>query len=317
MAVARPRWSYRQKTGDSALKHRFCFCENWCLSALSPVFVAGAGGFIGRHLMRKLREAGHSVRALPREPPEESLAGADAIINLAGEPVAQRWTNDVKQRIRASRVDGTRHIVNALSTQSHRPRVLVNASAVGIYGSRGDEILTEASPPGDDFLARLAVDWEQTAMLAASLGIRVVCLRFGVVLGTEGGALAKMLPAFKLGVGGKLGSGAHWMSWIHIDDVVNLILFAMENPALQGPVNATSPHPVTNAQFTKALAAAIHRPAILPVPRLALKLLFGEMSSILLSSARVLPKAAQAAGFEFQNEELSTALARLVARGRT
>ncbi|HLK20763.1 MAG TPA: TIGR01777 family oxidoreductase [Bryobacteraceae bacterium] len=282
------------------------------------VTLTGASGFIGKRLTRALAEAGHSVHALGRkewpsddqEPPQDALSGADAIIHLAGEPVAQRWTPEVKKKIYSSRVDRTRHLVNALSTQSRRPQILICASAIGYYGSRGDEILTEKSAPGDDFLARVVVDWEKAAMLAESLGIRVVRLRFGMVLGKEGGALAKMLPAFRFGVGGRLGSGKQWMSWIHIDDLVRLILFALTTP-VTGAINATAPEPATNAEFTHELAAALHRPAIFPVPKVALKILFGEMSEVLLASQRVLPESAKNAGFAFQHPKLGPALRRL------
>ncbi len=292
----------------------------------------GATGFVGRRLTRTLLDAGHIIHALARsrppdlpprvqffewrsgeaEPPPGSLAGADAVIHLAGEPAAQRWTPEVKQRIRSSRVDGTRHLVNALSTQSRRPQVLISASAIGFYGSRGDEILTERSSPGDDFLAQVVVEWEKAAVLAEALGIRVVRLRLGMVLGKDGGALGKMLPPFRLGLGGPLGDGRQWTSWIHIDDVISLILFALANAAVRGPINATSPNPVTNREFTQELAAAIHRPAIFPVPKLALRVLFGEMSSVVLASQRVIPEVAKTVGFEFQYPKLAAALSRLL-----
>ncbi len=298
------------------------------------ITVTGATGFIGAQLVEKLLGAGHTVHALARkrpstlptpvqfsewdstqgEPPPESLATADAVVHLAGEPVAQRWTAEAKQRIRASRVDGTRHLVTALSTQSRRPQVLVSASAIGIYGSRGDEILTEHSDAGDDFLARVVAGWEKSAELAESLGIRVVRLRFGLVLG-NGGALAKMLPPFRLGAGGRIGSGKQWMSWIHIDDLTNMILFALKNAVARGPMNATAQNPVTNAEFTKALAATLHRPAIFPVPKFALSLMLGEMSTVVLASQRVLPLAAQSAGFQFEYPQLKAALARLLSEG--
>jgi uncharacterized protein (TIGR01777 family) len=300
------------------------------------ITLTGATGFVGGRLTRTLLDAGHSIHALARsrpanlpqsvqfsewrsgeaEPPPESLAGADAVIHLAGEPVAQRWTPEAKQRIRSSRVDGTRHLVNALSTQSRRPQVLISASAIGIYGSRGDEILTEGSSVGDDFLAQVVVDWEKAAVLAEALGIRVVRLRLGVVLGSDGGALAKMLPPFRLGVGGRLGSGRQWTSWIHIDDVIGLMLLALTNTGVRGALNATAPRPVTNREFTKELAAALHRPAIFPVPQLALKLLFGEMASVVLGSQRVMPEAAQRAGFVFQHPELGAALRRLLSEAQ-
>jgi hypothetical protein len=296
------------------------------------VTITGASGFIGRRLMKTLLEGKHSVHVLSRHagtnlppgvrlsvwnatgdgPPEEALQEADAIVHLAGEPIAQRWTPEVKERIRASRVDGTRRLVEALSTVSRRPAVLVCGSATGIYGSRGDEILTESSAPGSDFLAAICKEWEKQAELAESLGMRVVTVRTGIVLGTGGGALARMLPPFRRFVGGKLGSGRQWMSWIHLDDLVGLIRFVLENP-LSGPVNGTAPNPVTNADFTRSLAAALRRPAIFPVPGLALKLLFGEMAQVLLGSQRVLPRAAQAAGFRFHYPELSRALKQLLA----
>jgi uncharacterized protein (TIGR01777 family) len=296
------------------------------------ITVTGSTGFIGNRLVHELLRAGHSIHALGRkrneglpqavaftewrstetEPPTESLATADAIVNLAGEPVAQRWTPEVKRRIRSSRVDGTRNLVNGLAKQSNRPRVLVCASAIGYYGSRGDEVLSETSAPGSDFLAQVVINWEQAARQAEALGIRVVSLRFGVVLGKVGGALAKMLPPFKLGVGGRLASGQQWMSWIHVDDVIGLIQFSLENSAARCPMNATSPHPVTNAEFTRDLAAALHRPAIFPVPRFALKTLFGEMAEVILGSQRVIPQATQSAGFQFQYPELKPALARLL-----
>jgi len=287
------------------------------------VTVTGATGFIGRRLTLALVDAGHAVRALGRrewrsdeqEPPQEALDGADAVIHLAGEPVAQRWTPEVKKRIYSSRVDGTRHLVNALSTQSRRPQVLICASAIGYYGTRGDEILTEKSAPGDDFLAHVVVDWEKAAVLAESLAIRVVRMRFGMVLGKESGALAKMLPPFRLGVGGRLGSGRQWTAWIHIDDLIHLILFALATASVTGAMNATSPEPVTNAEFTKELATAVHRPAIFPVPKFALKLLFGEMAGMLLASQRVIPEAAKKAGFQFEHPKLGPALRRLVKDG--
>lgn len=295
------------------------------------ITVTGATGLLGTRLARELLAAGHSLHVLGRrrpsglpssvrfsewvasedEPPPESIAKADAIVHLAGEPVAQRWTTEVKQRIRTSRVDGTRHLVNALTSQSRRPQVLVSASAIGFYGSRGDEILTETARPGDDFLARVALDWERAAEMAESLGIRVVRLRFGMVLG-HGGALAKMLPPFRLGLGGRLSSGKQWVSWIHIEDAIRVILFALDNAAVQGAINATAPNPVTNADFTKELAAALHRPAIFPVPRLVLRMMFGEMADVVLASQRVVPKAALAAGFRFRHAELRPALARLL-----
>jgi uncharacterized protein len=273
------------------------------------IAITGASGLIGARLRERLAEAGHTALGISRDatPP-----ACDALVHLAGEPVSQRWTEAAKKRIHDSRVEGTRRLVNALSTQSDRPRVLVCASAVGYYGSRGDQILTEASTPASDYLARVVVGWEEAAREAESLGIRVVRLRFGMVLG-PGGALAKLLPLFRFGVGGKLGSGHQWMAWIHIDDAVNLIVFALNFAAIHGAVNATAPHPVTNEEFTERLAIALHRPAILPVPAFALKLALGEMSEMVLASQRVLPTVAKSAGFRFQYPELRDALENLLA----
>jgi uncharacterized protein len=273
------------------------------------IAITGAGGLIGSRLRVRLAEAGHTVLGIPRD---STPPACDALVHLAGEPVSQRWTEAAKKRIHDSRVEGTRRLVNALSTQSTRPRVLLCASAVGYYGSRGDQILTEASAPASDFLARVVAAWEEAAQQGESLGVRVVRLRFGVVLG-PGGALGKMLPLFRFGVGGKLGSGHQWMAWIHIDDAVNLIVFALNFAAIHGAVNVTAPHPVTNEEFTERLAIALHRPAILPVPAFALKLALGEMSEMVLASQRVLPTVAKSAGFRFQYPELRAALENLLA----
>ena len=279
------------------------------------ITVTGATGFIGRHLVQSLARDRHSVRALSRaawnvlagEPPAESLTGTDAVVHLAGSPVAQRWTPWAKKEIRASRVQGTRHLVTALSTLQQRPMVLVCASAIGIYGDRGDEILTESSPIAGGFLADVCREWENEADLAESLGVRVVKLRFGIALGRKGGALEKMLPPFRAFVGGRLGPGSQWMSWIHIADIVGLIRHAIDRP-LSGVVNATAPNPVRNDEFTRELAAALHRPAIFPVPALGLRILLGEMADVLLASQRVLPKAAEIAGYQFAFPELGPAL---------
>lgn len=273
------------------------------------IAITGASGLIGTRLREQLTGAGHTAVAIARAGPPPAC---DALVHLAGEPVAQRWTAAAKKRIHDSRVEGTRRLVSALSAQSQRPRVLICASAVGYYGSRGDQILTEASSPGDDFLARIVVDWEDAARSAESLAIRVVCLRFGMVLG-HGGALAKLLPPFRFGVGGRLGSGHQWMAWIHIEDAVNLILFALNLAALRGAINATAPHPVTNEEFTHRLATALHRPAFLPVPGFALRLALGEMSEMVLASQRVLPAIAKSSGFRFQYPDLQKALENLLA----
>jgi len=275
------------------------------------VALTGASGFIGRALAERLRAAGHEVRPVKlRE--AEPVPACDAVVHLAGEPVLQRWTALAMERIRASRVDGTRRVVAGIAKLSPPPRVLLNASAIGICGSRGDEPLTESSPRGAGFLAEVCAAWEREADAAAASGTRVVKLRTGIVLGRGGGALARMLPAFRFGAGGRLGSGRQWMSWIHLDDMLGLIEFALGDAGLAGPANATAPSPVTNAQFTAQLAGALHRPAIVPVPAFALKLLLGETASVLLDSQRVLPLAALDRGYRFRYPELGPALADLL-----
>jgi uncharacterized protein len=277
------------------------------------VAITGASGFVGRALSEGLRASGHSVTtvSLRTQPAPEIFKGCQAVVNLAGEPVAQRWTAAARERISNSRIQGTRSLVAAL--RQRPPAVLVSASAVGYYGSRGDEILTEDSPVASDFLGQVALGWEQEARAAEQFGVRVVTPRIGVVLGRGGGALAQMLLPFRLGVGGRLGTGEQWMSWIALDDLVSLIEFAIEDAALSGPVNSVAPNPVTNAVFTRELAAALHRPAIFPVPAFALKILFGEMSQILLGGQRVIPQAALRAGFQFRFPELGDALRHVIA----
>jgi uncharacterized protein (TIGR01777 family) len=250
--------------------------------------------------------------AMKGAPPAESLDGVDAVIHLAGEPIAQRWNDETKQKIKESRTVGTRNLVQALASMPTRPAVLINGSAIGFYGSRGDEMLTEESAPGSGFMAEVCVAWEKEADAAAPLGIRLVKLRTGMVLGAHGGALAKMLPPFKAGMGGKLGSGDQWMSWIHLDDLVGIIQHALENP-MQGAVNGTSPNPVTNAEFTKALGHAVSRPAVVPMPAFTLKFMFGEMSEVMLASQRILPKVAEGAGYQFRYPAVEEALANVVA----
>jgi uncharacterized protein (TIGR01777 family) len=292
------------------------------------ITISGASGLIGRRLLKTLAAQGHTLQVLSRhagtnmpgsikvfpwdppqaEPPAEALRDTDAVIHLAGEPVAQRWNDGVKRRIRESRVAGTTNLVTALAKLPNRPKTLVCASASGYYGSRGDEVLTEASAPGSDYLAEVCIAWEKAAQAAEPFGVRVVRVRTGVVLDAKGGALAKMLPPFKMGAGGKLGSGKQWMSWIHAEDLAGIFAWALAGPA-SGPVNGVAPNPVTNADFTKALASTLKRPALFPVPALGLKVLFGEMSEILLGSQRILPKAAEAGGYRFRFPEVGAALA--------
>lgn len=296
------------------------------------ITITGASGFIGRRLMKALSNSGHTIRVLSRHagtnlpvgvklyawdplkgpPPSESLEGADAVVHLAGEQVAQRWNDEVKQKIRDSRVIGTRNLVQALSGLAARPSVLVSSSAVGYYGSRGDEVLTEQSAPGTGFMPDVCIAWEREADQAAPLGVRVVKIRTGVVLGANGGALAKMVPPFKAGMGGKMGSADQWMSWIHLDDLTGLIQRALDN-TVSGPINGTAPNPVTNAEFTKKMGHALSRPAVVPLPAFMLKTMFGEMADVMLSSQRVLPKAAEAAGYQFRYPELEPALHNVLA----
>ena len=291
------------------------------------ITLTGATGFIGTRLTRGLQSEGHAITALGRhapedspgvrfvrwegtgsEPPAEGLESADAIVHLAGEPVSQRWNAEVKKRIYESRSEGTRHLVQALSKLRVRPKTLVSASAIGYYGDSGDQVLDESSAPGNGFLSEVCVEWEKQAQLAESLGIRVVMMRTGIALGKEGGALKQMLTPFRLGLGGPLAGGRQWMSWIHVDDLVSMFRWALNLDAVSGPLNGTSPKPVRNQDFTVALGEAVHRPAVIPVPEFALKLLFGEMAGVMLASQRVLPKVALDAGFKFQHPELKEAL---------
>jgi uncharacterized protein (TIGR01777 family) len=295
------------------------------------VTISGASGFIGRRLLKVLSGSGHSLHVLSRHagtnlpsgvrlsvwnpmsgpPPRESLESADAVVHLAGEPVAHRWTAETKRRIRESRVTGTRLLVEGLAGLPRRPSALICASGVGYYGSRGDELLQESSPAGSDFLAEVCVAWEREARAAEALGMRVATVRIGMVLDARGGALQRMLPAFRLGVGGRLGSGRQWVSWIHLSDLVELFRFAIENP-VPGAINGVAPEPVQNVEFTRQLARALKRPAVFPVPEFSLNLLFGELSQVLLASQRAVPRAAESAGFPFRFPQLGPALADLL-----
>jgi uncharacterized protein (TIGR01777 family) len=290
--------------------------------------VTGATGFIGGRLLEKLtqpavlsrapelalRRLGNKVGVHGWDPaagpaPAQAFAGVDTVFHLAGEPVAEgRWTAAKKQRIRQSRVEGTRNLVAAIESLPERPKILVSASAVGFYGDRGDEMLEETSAPGQDFLAGVCREWEAEALRAASLGIRVVTARIGLVLGPSGGALARMLTPFKLGLGGRLSSGRQWMPWVHLDDLVGLLLHAAGNAAISGAMNAVGPAPVTNREFTETLATVLNRPAIFPVPAFAIRLMFGEVADVLLGSQRVLPKVAERTGYRFRYPMLPHAL---------
>ena len=244
-------------------------------------------------------------------PRTASIEEADAVIHLSGEPVAQRWTAEAKRRIRDSRVGSTERLVEAISKLARRPACLVCASAVGYYGSRGDEILEESSPPGNGFLPEVCAAWEKAAEEAADLGVRVVSIRIGMVLDKRGGALGRLLAPFRAGVGGRLGSGRQWMSWIHVGDLAELFRFVIDRP-LKGALNGVAPFPVSNAEFTQELARALKRPALLPVPEFALKALLGDMAEIVLASQRVVPRAAEGAGFRFRFPQLGPALGDLL-----
>ena len=293
------------------------------------VTATGATGLIGSRLVTALRDRGDEVTVLSRNPdkaasalsvdaerwdptadaaPASALSGRDAVVHLAGEPIAQRWNDDVKRRLRDSRIDGTRNLVAGIEAADPRPGVLVSSSAVGIYGDRGDEQLTEDSKPGEDFLAGLCVAWEREAQRAEEHGLRVVNVRTGVVLDRDGGALEKMLPPFKLGVGGPVAGGRQYLPWIHADDVVALYLAAIDGETWRGPVNASAPSPVTNRDFSKALGRALKRPAFAPVPGFAIKALYGEMAVIVTAGQRALPERAHALGFDFAHADLDEAL---------
>jgi uncharacterized protein (TIGR01777 family) len=296
--------------------------------------VTGATGFVGPRLLRLLdrpvalsrdpdrakEKIGHLVERIIRwdplqgPPPREAFAGVDAVFHLAGESVAEgRWTAAQKAKIRDSRVVGTRNLVQGIAQEPSRPAVLVSASAVGFYGNRGDEELTEAAPPADDFLARVCIDWEREALAAEKLGVRVVTARTGIVLGAGGGALAKMLLPFKLGAGGPLGNGRQWMPWVHVADLARLYTHAADTASIVGPMNAVAPNPVRNSEFTKALARQLHRPAFMPAPYFGLRLAFGEFAQVLFASQRVIPKVAVDTGFVFQYPEIATALREILA----
>ena len=289
--------------------------------------ISGGTGFIGRRIVDRLlrdqhyvgvwsRQPGREKRAavasfswdpMHGEPPAESINTMDAVIHLAGEPVAQRWNAEVKRRILDSRVLGTRALVDAISRVRHKPKVLVCASAIGYYGDRGIEVLTESSTPGSGFLADVCRGWEKEADRAAEFGLRVIKLRIGFVLGRDGGALAQMVPAFRAFAGGRLGSGKQWMPWIHVNDVAEMFVHVVEND-IAGVLNAAAPNPVTNAVFTREMGKALHRPALFAIPPFALKLAFGELGQHMLDSSRVIPEAAMKAGFPFRYPELAAAL---------
>lgn len=295
------------------------------------VIVTGSSGLVGRALVSSLVADGHTITRLVRGAGESpagqgvadarwdpaagtidsaALEGHDAAVHLAGESIAEgRWTDEKKRRIRESRVRGTRLLAETLARLERRPEVLVSASAVGFYGDRGDEVLREESASGEDFLSEVCREWEKATLQASQAGVRVVHTRFGIILSAEGGALAKMLTPFKLGVGGKVGSGRQYMSWIDLADVVGAIRHALEQTSLRGPVNVVAPRPATNEEFTGALGRALGRPTILPVPAFAARLAFGEMAdALLLSGQRVEPARLTESGYQFKYPDLDSSL---------
>lgn len=300
---------------------------------MKDVLVTGGTGFIGRQLTARLdsscivtrdvaraqqatwprgaRLIGWADQTRPLDLPAD--ARPEAVVNLMGESVAaKRWNDAFKQRLRTSRIEGTQQLIAGLRAQGKLPQVFVSASAVGYYGDRGEEQLPESATPGGDFLAQLAVDWEAVSKPLESEGVRVVHLRIGIVLGREGGALAEMLPVFRWGVGGRLGSGRQWFPWVHEQDVVGLILWALNNPKVSGPVNAVAPGIVRNQDFTRALGKRLGRPTLLPAPRFGLRLALGEFADSLLGSQRVVPAAALSGGYSFRFPDLEGALAELL-----
>jgi uncharacterized protein (TIGR01777 family) len=295
------------------------------------VVVTGSTGLVGRALVRSLLSGGHEVTRLVRGGAQEfrapgtkavqwepdrgvvnaaELEGHDAAVHLAGDPIAEgRWDEEKKRRILESRVKGTRLLAETLAGLKEKPRVLVSASATGFYGDRGEESLREESASGEDFLSEVCREWEKATLAASQAGIRVVHLRIGFVLSAEGGGLAKMLTPFKLGLGGRVGSGRQYISWVTLDDLVSIIRRAIEDEHLRGPVNAVAPTPVTNAEFTKALGQVLGRPTLFPLPAFAARLAFGEMAdAVLLSSTRAVPARLQEAGYQFAHPEIEGAL---------
>jgi uncharacterized protein (TIGR01777 family) len=296
------------------------------------ILVSGASGPIGTALLSSLKSAGARISRLtrkgakysspdeqqipwdPREPlSPDAVSGFDAVIHLAGESIVGRWTDTKKKEIRESRVEGTSNLARALAQANQKPQVFICSSAIGYYGDRGDEALNESSAPGSGFLADVCVEWEEAARPAPEAGIRTVIMRTGIVLSPKGGALGKMLTPFKLGVGGRIGSGRQWMSWIDVQDMVGAIHFLIQNDSVRGPVNMVAPNPVTNAEFTRTLAQVLSRPAIFPVPAFAVKLGFGEMGeTALLGSQRVEPRQLEIAGYGFQFPDLQSSLRHLL-----
>jgi len=298
------------------------------------IFITGGTGFVGRHLVSRFIGEGHTVTVLSRsekgsgrlpggtsivlgDPTEagawqDSVKGQDCIINLAGTSLFSRWTPEAKKLIRESRISTTRNIVDAIEPSEGKDVALFSTSAVGYYGFHGDEELTEESPPGDDFLARVAVEWENEALRAEERGTRVVITRFGIVLGEKGGALGQMISIFRKYLGGPLGSGKQWFSWIHMGDLVGAFIFLMAHREISGPVNLTSPTPIRNEELAKVLGKVMHRPSFLPAPGFVLKLLLGEFGSVLLEGQRVIPRKLLDSGYAFIYPEIEGALQSLI-----
>ena len=293
---------------------------------MATVLLSGASGFIGSRLAQSLRADGHRVVALTRRASADAVhwdaeagrldtealarVSPEVVINLAGEPIAQRWTASRMRRIRDSRVNGTRALAGAVASLTDKPQVFISGSAIGYYGShRGDELLDEGSAPGSDYLAETALAWEHATKPATDAGIRTVHARTGVVLGRDGGAVQRMLLPFQLGLGGRIGSGRQWMSWISLDDAVRALRFVVDTESITGATNLVAPQPVRNSEFTDAFASVLHRPAVVPVPAFALRLAFGRMADdTILASQRVVPKTLAGAGFEFRHPRVDDAL---------
>jgi len=292
------------------------------------VAIVGVTGFIGSGLPALFAREGWQVTGISRHPQPSApdidawqtfetldLRDHDAVINLSGESIDRRWTTENRKKFHASRIGSTRKIIRHIASlpAAQRPRTLVNASAVGIYGNRGDERLDEASPRGSGYLADLCADWEAAAAEARDLGLRVVLPRIGVVLGRNGSAFRKLVTVFRVGIGGRLGSGRQWMPWIHVDDMRGSLVFAVTNESVHGPYNATAPHPETNRDFTRKLAKALHRPAIFPVPGFALRIVLGEFANALLAGQRTRARVLEQNGYHFRFPHLEDALADLMA----
>ena len=294
------------------------------------ILITGSHGLVGKALISELVKDGHEIVSLVRHKSEgaseiewhpnqgsidsERVSGFDVVVHLAGESIASgRWTDEKKRKIRESRVDGTTLLSRALAQSSKAPATFISASAIGYYGNRADELLNEKSAPGNDFLAEVCVAWERATGEAEARGVRTVHTRFGIILDQEGGALAKMLTPFRMGVGGRIGDGKQWMSWIALVDIIKGLKFVIENESIAGPVNFVAPNPVTNGEFTKSLGDAISRPTLFPMPSFAVRLAFGEMAdALLLSSAKVEPKRLQESGYRFEFEDLQPALAAIL-----